>query len=121
MSDIDPGRLTIADRASDGWVTIEVSGPLRWPDAAQLTKFLLDATWPEQLSIVLDLTGLTATDSTGVAVLAGAAAQLEHTGREVRVVVPDEPTRRQLPRTAGLRQVYLSVDEAVGTNEGRTA
>jgi anti-anti-sigma factor len=98
---------------------IQVSGPLRWPGAARLTEFVPAS----PTAILLDLTAVTSIDNTGIAVLASIAAQLNHTGRLVRVAVADEQLRRQLPRTAGLHNIFASIDDAsrfgAGTPETR--
>lgn len=115
-----PAELTIAQRHRRGWAVIEVTGPLRWPYASQLTEVFPPAATLTQSSILLDLTGVTSIDNTGVAVLASIAAQLKHTGRAVRVVIADEKLRRQLPRTVGLQKIFPTVDDAVHFVAGAT-
>lgn len=108
------GQLNIAHRHRAGWAVVEISGPLLWPPAAQLTEFVPFLA----PAVLLDLTGVTSIDSTGVAVLASITAQLEHAGCRVRVVVADDQLRRRLPRTAGLQDTYSSVDDAIGSGAG---
>lgn len=108
------GQLNIAHRHREGWAVVEISGPLLWPPAAQLPEFIPSSA----PAVLLDLTGVTSIDTTGIAVLASITAQLEHADCRVRVVVTDEQLRRKLPRTAGLRHIFTSLEDAVGSGAG---
>jgi anti-anti-sigma factor len=97
-------QLKTVPRVRHGRAVIDVSGPLQWPDAAQLADSV-QSLRGRMTSVVLDVTAVTSIDSTGIAVLASVAAQLQHDGIEVRIVA-DEEVRRRLPRIAGLHNIF---------------
>jgi anti-anti-sigma factor len=105
-------QLDITQTHHGEWTTIEISGPLHWPDAARLSDTLTPPPTHKAM-ILLDLTAVTSIDNTGIALLASLAAHLHHSGHDVRLAITNEQIRRQLPRTAGLHNIFINAPDAL--------
>ncbi len=81
----------------DGIRTVALSGEIDLSNAVGVEDRILDVTTNDLLGLVLDLTGVTYLDSTGLKLLFTLATRLEISQIELELVVADDsPVRRVL-------------------------
>jgi anti-sigma B factor antagonist len=106
--------LKLRTRHTDGVIVIEVGGEVELHSAQQLRDELVQACKAEQPRIVVDLSGVSFIDSSGLGVLVGALKRVRERGM-LSLACPQQRVRRVFEIT-GLTQVfpiYSRVEEAV--------
>lgn len=112
--------LQLADRALGGGThLIEVDGQVDLYSAPVLKERTLSVISGGAQRVVVDLTGVTFMDSTGLSVLVGARKRLREHDGALAIIAADNSVRRLLELT-GLDQsfeIYDSLDAAVSTDD----
>ncbi len=114
MTAVQAPRLETRATTVGGASAIAVSGELDIETAAQLSEEVEKAVWSSAGAFVLDLTGLTFLDSTGLHALLRARAYLAREDRPLVLICPRGPARRVLDLASVLDTfvVYASADAA---------
>ncbi|MFG1695654.1 STAS domain-containing protein [Nonomuraea sp. NPDC049309] len=98
-----------------GSVVVRLSGEMDVDNVSQVRKCLDEAVAADEPRLVVDLTGLTFIDTTGLGVLVRLLASLRERGRTMALVAPDGVVLRRLRRTnlAPLFPIYDTLPEAL--------
>ena len=114
MTAVRAPRLETRATTVGGASAIAVSGELDVETAAQLSEEVEIAVWTTVGAFVLDLSGLTFLDSTGLHALLRARAYLAREDRPLVLVCPPGPPRRVLDLASVLDTfvVYRSAETA---------
>ena len=112
-----PSALTVSIERTESAVIVEVAGEVDLSTAPRL-KEVLDEVAPVSGAVIVDLTGVSFMDSSGLNVLLQRREQLlgDHSGATVRLIVT-QPSLRRLFEVTGLNDVFelfLSSAEATG-------
>ena len=99
--------LRLRARESEGIELVEVAGELELHNAPQLRAELLRACEGQSPCVVVDLSGLTFIDSTGIGVLVGALKRARERGGALTLVCPVPRIRRIFEITGLLRALPL--------------
>lgn len=108
-------NLDLSTRALGDRAVVSVGGEVDLETASQLAEHALDALHQVSPHIVLDITGVTFMDSTGLKVLVTIERRAQLAGGSFVLVGASPPVRRILALT-GLDQVF-SLQESVGDLE----
>jgi len=108
-----PGGLQVDHHVSDTSATVQVGGPLTFPDAVAVLGVIKHVIEQQPSLVLLDLTDVQDVDSTGIAVLVGIGGDLKNADIQVRVIAADPRIRHRLPYTLGLRKIFPTVEEAL--------
>ena len=107
--------IEIEVRNRDGSTVVAARGEVDVATAPALRDGLEEALEQDIGAVVVDLTGVTFIDSTGLGVLIGARRRCMEAGRELRVVVP-EPRILKVFEITGLTELFAiheSLDPAL--------
>jgi anti-sigma B factor antagonist len=99
--------LRLRARDHEGIMVVEVAGELELHNAPQLRAELLRACEVDQPCVVVDLSGLTFIDSTGIGVLVGALKRTREHGGVLTLVCPVPRIRRVFEITGLLKALPL--------------
>jgi anti-sigma B factor antagonist len=108
--------LSMTASGTGDHTVLEVRGELDLHSATQLRDRLLKVVAAGQQSVVVDLTGLSFLDSTGLGVLVTARNQAQQAGAGLRLVCTSDRMLK-LFRITGLDavfEIYATVPEAIG-------
>lgn len=105
--------LQVTHRVAQDRAVVSVSGPLKFPDAVNLSAVIKQVIEEHPPVALLDLTSLDGVDATGVAVLVGIGGDLKTAGIQVRIIASDPRIRHRLPYTLGLRRIFPTVEDAI--------
>jgi anti-sigma B factor antagonist len=107
------------DPGAAGWAVITVTGDLDIVAAPRLREEPLDAISNGNARLLLDLTGATFLDSTGIGVIVGAHKRLRAQGGDLRVAAASRAILEPL-RITGLHRVlrpYPSLEAALAEDQ----
>jgi anti-anti-sigma factor len=110
-----PGPLLSVHRL-DGYTIVTISGEIDIVSAPMLRERLLGLLRPHTSRIVIDLSGVTFYDASGLAVLVGASRRADQLGGVLRLAAPAPMTARVL-RVTGLDsrfEIFSTVADATG-------
>lgn len=107
------GGLQVAHHVSEDSATVQIGGPLTFPDAVVVSGVIKHVIEQKPPVVLLDLTDMQGVDSTGIAVLVGIGGDLKDAEIQVRVIAADPRIRHRLPYTLGLRKIFPTVEEAL--------
>jgi len=107
-----PGGLQVEHHVSDSSATVQIGGPLTFPDAVAVSGVIKHIIELGPSVVLLDLTDMQAVDGTGIAVLVGIGGDLKNADVQVRVIAADPRIRHRLPYTLGLRKIFPTVEAA---------
>jgi anti-anti-sigma factor len=99
-----PGSLDVASSASDGTATVTLRGELDLASIGALEESLGAVEREAPARIVLDLSGLTFIDSSGLRVLLMANGRAQESGRELLLTESTDAVQRVLEMT-GAREL----------------
>jgi anti-anti-sigma factor len=104
--------MDISTRDENGWLVVQPAGEI---DIA--TAGAVDAHLAENRDTILDLTGITFMDSTGLRSVVGAHNRLKEANCRLRIVIPDGPVERIISITglAGALDTARSLEDALAT------
>ena len=104
--------MDISTRDENGWLLVQPAGEI---DIA--TADAVDAHLAENRDTILDLTGVTFMDSTGLRTLVGAHNRLKESNHRLRIVIPDGPVERIISITGltGALDTVRSLDDAIAS------
>ena len=108
-----PGGLQVEHHVSDSSATVQIGGPLTFPDAVAVSGVIKHIIEQQPSVVLLDLTDMQDVDATGIAVLVGIGGDLKNADIQVRVIATDPRIRHRLPYTLGLRKIFPTRDEAL--------
>lgn len=108
-----PGGLQVEHHVSENSATVQIGGPLTFPDAVAVSGVIKHIIEQQPPLVLLDLTDMQDVDATGIAVLIGIGGDLKDADIQVRVIATDPRIRHRLPYTLGLRQIFPTVEEAL--------
>lgn len=108
-----PGGLQVEHHVSETSATVQIGGPLTFPDAVAVSGVVRHIIEQQPPLVLLDLTDMQTVDATGVAVLIGIGGDLKHADIQVRVIAADPRIRHRLPYTLGLRGIFPTVEAAL--------
>jgi anti-anti-sigma factor len=108
-----PGGLQVEHHVSDSSATVQIGGPLTFPEAVAVTGVIKHVIEQQPSLVLLDLTGMQNVDATGIAVLVGIGGDLKNADIQVRVIAADPGIRHRLPYTLGLRKIFPTLEEAL--------
>jgi anti-anti-sigma factor len=112
-----PPQLEIAEDVDGGVRTLALSGELDLSTAVSLCARMDAARRAgSRPRVLIDLSGLTFSDSTGLRVLVGAAQEIRASAGRLGLVVPDGSPVARLLEVSGMREhlpVYRSAGEAL--------
>lgn len=99
------------DALPAGGVVVRITGDLDLATAPELEPFLDDASPP----VVVDLSGCSFVDSSGVRALVAAAGRVRHAGGRLALVVADPGVRRVLEITSAdeIVSIHPTIDSAL--------
>ncbi len=103
-------------RSQDGYTVVTISGELDIASAPVLRERLLDLLRPGASRIVIELSGVTFCDASGLAVLVGASRRASLLGGVLRLAAP-APLVAAVLRLTGLDsrfEIFASAPEAIG-------
>jgi anti-anti-sigma factor len=103
------GDLVLSTTPRGGCAVVAVSGEVDLDTAGQLSDYAVAAMHDAGPSIVLDLSGVSFMDSTGLKVLLAVRRRAELAGGRLGLAAPTRPVRRVLHVT-GLDQTFLVGD-----------
>lgn len=109
-------ELDLSTRRLGDWAVVSVGGEVDLETATQLGDHALDALREVSPNVVLDLTGVTFMDSTGLKVLLGIHRRAQLAGGSMAIAGATRPVRKVLSLT-GLDQTFAvhdTVDDATG-------
>ena len=107
--------LSLTTRQDGGTTVVEIAGEIDVYTAPQLRSQLLDASAAGNADLVLDMTGVTFLDSTGLGILVGARRRAVEAGGDLRLVVAHSAVLK-IFRITGLDRVFTieaSLDRAL--------
>jgi len=105
----DP-MLSTEDR--DGVMIARVSGEVDLANAARLGRALARAIPNDAVGVVIDLSGTTYLDSSGVSLVFDLAERMKARQQELRVAVPEDAPLRRVLRVVNLESVVPIVPTA---------
>jgi anti-anti-sigma factor len=108
-----PGGLQVEHHVSESSTTVQIGGPLTFPDAVAVSGVIKHVIELGPSVVLLDLTDMQEVDGTGIAVLVGIGGDLKNAGVQVRVIAADPRIRHRLPYTLGLRKIFPTVEAAL--------
>jgi anti-sigma B factor antagonist len=111
---VSPGLDVSVEEAQDV-VVVHVAGEIDLASAPALKDKLASAVPNRALGLVIDLSGTTYLDSSGVSLVFDFAERLRRRGQELRLVIPDGAPLRRVLRIVdadGTMPVLDTVDEA---------
>lgn len=108
-----PGGLQVEHHVSESSATVQIGGPLTFPDAVAVSGVIKHVIEQQPSLVLLDLTSMQNVDATGIAVLVGVGGDLKDADIQVRVIAADPRIRHRLPYTLGLRKVFPTVEDAL--------
>lgn len=112
---IEPAGFTIAERAEDGLLVIAPTGELDIVSAAALEQHAAQAvSRGEHDALLLDLSGLSFIDSTGLRAIVEVGKVCKESGREFSLA-PGPPAVQRLFEVTGLDEVLPFVDRDSGS------
>lgn len=103
-------------RSQDGYTVVTISGELDIASAPALRERLLDLLRPDASRLVIELSGVTFCDASGLAVLVGASRRASLLGGVLRLAAPASLVATVL-RLTGLDsrfEIFASAPEAIG-------
>jgi anti-anti-sigma factor len=103
-------------RSQDGYTVVTISGEIDIASAPLLREQLLGLLRPGASRLVVDLSGVTFCDASGLAVLVGASRRAGLLGGVLRLAAP-APLMSTILRLAGLDsrfEIFATVPEAIG-------
>ncbi len=108
-----PGGLQVEHHVSENSTTVQIGGPLNFPDAVAVSGVIKHIIEQQPSLVLLDLTDMQNVDATGIAVLIGIGGDLKDADIQVRVIAADPRIRHRLPYTLGLRKIFPTFEEAL--------
>jgi anti-sigma B factor antagonist len=111
-----PPAPAFSVRRSDGFAIITISGEIDIARAPALREQLIGLLRPGASRLVVDLSGVTFCDASGLAVLVGVARRVALLGGVLRLAAPTPPVSAIL-RLTGLDsrfEIFAAVPEAIG-------
>ena len=103
-------------RVHDGYAIVAISGDMDIASVPMLREQLLGLLRPHAGRVVIDLSGVTFCDASGLAVLVGASRRADLLGGVLRLVAPT-PLVATVLRLTGLDsrfEIFATVPEAIG-------
>ncbi|HEY5650501.1 MAG TPA: STAS domain-containing protein [Acidimicrobiia bacterium] len=102
--------MDISTHDENGWLLVQPAGEI---DIA--TAGAVDAHLAENRDTILDLTGVTFMDSTGLRTVVGAHNRLKEANHRLRIVIPDGPVERIISITGltGALDTVRSLEDAL--------
>jgi anti-anti-sigma factor len=115
--------LALSVRSQDGYTVVTISGELDTASAPVLRERFLDLLRPSASRIVIELSGVTFWDVSGLAVLVGASHRASLLGGVLRLAAPAPLVATGLRLTGlGSRfEIFASAPEAIGAPGSRDA
>lgn len=107
--------LELSERIQDGYAVVELHGELDISSASGLREQLFDILAGQAASLILDLSGLSFIDSTGISVLVAAERRAHELGGSLSLVGPQKIVARVLHITSLDRHfpIFPTVEEAI--------
>lgn len=107
--------LELSERIQDGYAVVELHGELDISSASGLREQLFDILADQAASLILDLSGLSFIDSTGISVLVAAERRAHELGGSLSLVGPQKIVARVLHITSLDRHfpIFPTVEEAI--------
>jgi anti-sigma B factor antagonist len=107
--------LRTSNRIVGGVAVVEVGGEIELNNAAQLRAMLVDSDQSDQVGLVIDLSGVTFIDSTGIGVLVGALKRAREHGQSFVLASPQRRVRRifEITGLLGVFSLCETVEEAI--------
>jgi anti-sigma B factor antagonist len=115
-----PGRLTVGTATFGSWSVVTATGEVDLSSASLLREAVGVLLFADRADLVVDLTGVTFLDSTGLGLLVGAAKRARSAGGTLRLVCDNARVLRLL-RITGLDKtlpLYPDLASAVGPEPG---
>lgn len=112
-----PPAPAFSVRRGDGYTIVTIGGDIDIARAPGLREQLLGLLGPGSSRLVVDLSGVTFCDASGLAVLVGVARRVGLLGGVLRLAAPAPPVSAVL-RLTGLDsrfEIFAAVPEAIGT------
>ena len=111
-----PPALALSVRRIDGYAIVTISGEIDIARAPALREQLIGLLRPGASRLVVDLSGVTFCDASGLAVLVGVARRIGLLGGVLRLAAPT-PLVSTVLRLTGLDsrfEIFAAVPEAIG-------
>ena len=111
-----PPAPALSVRRKDGYTIVKISGEIDIARTPVLREQLLGLLRPDASRLVVDLSGVTFCDASGLAVLVGVARRLDLLGGSLRLAAPP-PLMSTVLRLTGLDsrfEIFATVPEAIG-------
>lgn len=104
--------MEITTQEQDGWLVVQPAGEIDIATADAVESCLAD-----NRDTILDLTGVTFMDSTGLRTLVSVHNRLKQADNRLRIVIPDGPVERIISITglSGALDTVKSLDDAMAT------
>ena len=115
IDDVPPAPA-LSVRRKDGYTIVSISGDIDIARAPALREQLLGLLQPGAIRLVVDLSGVTFCDASGLAVLVGVARRVGLLGGVLRLAAPT-PLVSTVLRLTGLDsrfEIFAGVPEAIG-------
>ena len=116
-----PPSPALSVRRKDGYTIVSISGEIDFARAPVVREHLLGLLRPGASQLVVDLSGVTFCDASGLAVLVGVARRAGLLGGALRLAAP-APLVSTVLRLTGLDsrfEIFAAVPEAIGVPRTR--
>jgi anti-anti-sigma factor len=117
-----PPAPALSVRRKDGYAIVKISGEIDIARTPVLREQLLGLLRPSASRLVVDLSGVTFCDASGLAVLVGVARRVGLLGGSLRLAAPP-PLMSTVLRLTGLDsrfEIFATVPEAIGARAHRS-